>query len=117
MSVISIENMEFYAYHGCFEEERKIGTHFQIDLSLEVDTSKAEVSDNIEDTVNYQSVYQVVKKEMETPSHLLEHVGRRILNAVQKEFPSVSYAWLKIRKMNPPLGGKIGFTAVEMETD
>ena len=116
MSVISIEKMEFYAYHGCFEEERKIGTWFNVDLSMEVDTSKAEESDNLEDTVNYQEVYQVVKKEIMISSKLLENVARRILNAIQKEFPAVSYAWVKVKKMNPPLGGKMESVSVELES-
>lgn len=107
--------MEFYAYHGCFEEEQKIGTWFNVDLSLEVDTSKAEESDNLEDTVNYQAVYQVVKEQMMIQSHLLENVARRILNAVQKAFPSVSYAWVKVKKMNPPLGGVMESVSVEIE--
>ena len=115
MALISIEKMEFYAYHGCFEEEQKIGTWFNVDLSLEVDTSKAEESDNIEDTVNYQSVYQVVKEQMMIPSHLLENVARRILDAVGKNFPAVSYAWVKVKKMNPPLGGVMESVSVEIE--
>ena len=116
MAIISIEKMEFYAYHGCFEEERKIGTWFSVDMSMEVDTSKAEMSDNLDDTVNYQAVYQVVKREMMVSSKLLEHVARRILTAVQKEFPTISYAWIKIKKMNPPLGGKIESVSVESES-
>ena len=116
MSLISIEKMEFYAYHGCFEEERKIGTWFNVDLSMEVDTSKAEISDNLEDTVNYQAVYAVVKREMMISSKLLEHVARRILDAVKQEFPAVSYAWVKIKKMNPPLGGKMESVSVELES-
>ena len=116
MAIISIEKMEFYAYHGCFEEERKIGTWFSVDMSMEVDTSKAEMSDNLDDTVNYQAVYQVVKREMMVSSKLLEHVARRILTAVQKEFPAVSYAWIKIKKMNPPLGGKMESVSVESES-
>lgn len=115
MSLISIEKMEFYAYHGCFAEERKIGTWFNVDLSMEVDTSKAEESDNLDDTVNYQEVYAVVKREMMISSKLLENVARRILNAIQKEFPTVSYAWVKVKKMNPPLGGKMESVSVEME--
>lgn len=107
--------MEFYAYHGCFEEERKIGTWFNVDLSLEVDTSKAEKSDNLEDTVNYQAVYQVVKEQMMIPSHLLENVARRILDAIIKNFPAVSYAWVKVKKMNPPLGGVMESVSVEIE--
>ena len=116
MAIISIEKMEFYAYHGCFEEERKIGTWFSVDMSMEVDTSKAEMSDNLDDTVNYQAVYQVVKREMMVSSKLLEHVARRILTAVQKEFPTISYAWIKIKKMNPPLGGKMESVSVESES-
>ena len=115
MAIISIEKMEFYSYHGCFEEERKIGTWFNVDLSMEVDTSKAEMSDNLDDTVNYQAVYAVVKREMMISSKLLEHVARRILDAVKQEFPAVSYAWVKVKKMNPPLGGKMESVSVEMD--
>ena len=115
MAIISIEKMEFYAYHGCFEEEQKIGTWFNVDLSMEVDTAKAEESDNLDDTVNYQMVYQVVKEAMMQPSHLLENVARRILKAVNENFPQVSYAWVKVKKMNPPLGGKMESVSVEME--
>ena len=107
--------MEFYAYHGCFEEERKIGTWFNVDLSMEVDTSKAELSDNLEETVNYQEVYAVVKREMMISSNLLENVARRIINAVKKEFPAVSYAWVKVKKMNPPLGGKMESVSIEVD--
>ena len=115
MSTISIEGMEFFAYHGCFKEEQIIGTKFIVDLFLETDTALAEKSDNLRDTVNYQTVYQVVKAEMETKSKLLEHVGRRVLTRIKKEFPAVNHARLKIKKLNPPLGGKMDFVAVEIE--
>jgi len=116
MSIISIEGMEFFAYHGCFKEEQVIGTKFRIDISIKISTSRAEISDNLKDTINYQSVYQAIGKEMKTRSKLLENVGRRILTRIKKEFPAVEYAKIKIRKLNPPLGGKIDFVAVELET-
>lgn len=115
MSVISIEGMEFFAYHGCFTEEQLIGTWFMVDLFLEVDTTTAEQSDRLEETVNYLSVYQLVKSEMMINSKLLEHVGRRILTAVRNKFPTVEHARLKIRKMNPPLGGKMDFVSLTLE--
>ena len=114
MSIISIEGMEFFAYHGCFKEEQVIGTKFRIDLFLEVDTSTAEKSDQLQDTVNYQSVFQLVKKEMETTSKILEHVGRRILDSIKNEFPTIDHARIKIRKLNPPLGGKMDFVSLEL---
>ncbi len=115
MSVISIEGMEFFAYHGCFKEEQVIGTKFRCDLFLEVDTTKAEQTDNLHDTVNYQEVFQVLKAEMEVKSKLLEHVGRRILESVKTKFPQVKHARLKIRKLNPPLDGKVDFVSIELE--
>ena len=115
MSVISIEGMEFFAYHGCFKEEAIIGTKFRIDLFLRSDTREAERSDDLHDTVNYQKVYEYVKEEMQTRSKLLEHVGRRILTRIKTEFPEVNSARIKIRKLNPPLGGKIDFVALELE--
>ncbi len=108
--------MEFYAYHGCFEEEKQIGTRFMVDIYLWVPTVEAENTDNLQKTVNYQEVYRLIKKEMEKTSNLLEHVGRRILNAVGNEFPQIKKAEVKISKMNPPLGGKMRNVSVSLTT-
>jgi dihydroneopterin aldolase len=115
MSTISIEGMEFHAYHGCFAEEQLTGTRFTVDLFLETDTQNAEKSDHLSDTVNYLEVYQVVKQEMMINSKLIEHVGRRILNQVLENFPTVQHAKIKVRKMNPPLGGKMDFVSITLE--
>mgnify|MGYP000888334957 FL=1 len=117
MSTIEIEGMEFYAYHGCFEEEKIIGTSFMVDLHFHVDTEEAEKTDNLHKTVNYLEVYQLVKKEMQISSNLLEHISRRILIAVQKGFPQVDWAEVKIQKLNPPLGGKMKSVSVTLNTE
>lgn len=114
MSIISIHGMEFYAYHGCFEEEQIIGTHFLVDLEIDVNTTIAEQTDDLSKTVNYQSVYSVVKREMSIKSKLLEHVAWRILNAIAAEFP-ISQAEITIKKLNPPLGGKIDHVSVKVK--
>ncbi len=108
MATISIEGMEFFAYHGCFQEEQIIGTRFLVDVSLEADTHDAESSDNLKMTVNYQSVFLMIKDEMAIKSKLLEHVARRIVDRVFKDFPLVEEVAIKISKLNPPVGGKVG---------
>lgn len=115
MGRIAINDMRFYAHHGCFEQERAIGTHFRVDLQLITDTSRAEMSDNIDDTVNYLEVYQVVKQEMMRPSHLLEHVARRVGEAVLSAFPQIEIIQLKVSKLNPPLGGQMASVSVELQ--
>ena len=107
--------MRFYAHHGCFEEERAIGTHFLVDLQLETDTKTAEVSDSISDTVNYLEVYQVVKHEMDVPSNLLENVAHRVGKAVLIQFPDIKNIVVKVSKLNPPLGGQMESVSVEVE--
>jgi len=115
--MISINGMEFFAHHGCFAEERIVGTHFLVDLSMEYDTSKAEISDNLEETIDYQEVYQLVKKEMEISSNLLEHVGRRIINSIENNFPQIGLIELEICKLNPPLGGKMHSVSIQLDND
>ena len=102
-----LEGMEFFAFHGCFKEEQIIGTKFIVDLHVETDTSVAEESDHLRDTIDYGGLYQCVKSEMEKKSHLLEHLARRILKAVQADFPAIGSIQLKISKINPPMGGKM----------
>lgn len=114
MARIAINGMRFYAHHGCFEQERAIGTHFMVDLQFDTDTAKAEVSDSICDTVSYLDVYQVVKREMQQPSNLLEHVARRIGERVLGEFADVVSVTVKVYKMNPPLGGQMDSVSVEL---
>lgn len=99
--------MEFFAYHGCFKEEQIIGTKFIVDLYITADTSEAESTDDLTKTINYQSVYLLVKKQMQEKSKLLEHVGRRILDSIKSEYPSILEVSIKVSKLNPPLGGKI----------
>jgi len=107
MGTIALEGMEFFAYHGCFQEEQIIGTTFLVDLEVDFDTSKSELSDHLEDTINYQTVYGLVHHEMEQKSQLLENVARRILDSLKSTFPEISDAGIKISKVNPPLGGKV----------
>ncbi len=114
MAKILLEEMEFYAYHGCFKEEQVIGNRFLVDLEADVDTSGAEASDRLQDTLNYQALYMEIKQAMTAKSHLLEHLARRILDALATKFPQIRRAKLKISKMNPPIGGKMRCVSVEL---
>ncbi len=114
MSRVELVDMEFFAHHGCFEQERIIGNKFIVNIWVECDCKKPSETDDINDALNYQILYDIVKREMEIPSHLLEHVAGRILKSVKSEFPHISAAQVRIDKLNPPLGGKVGSSRVTM---
>jgi dihydroneopterin aldolase len=114
MGQIKIENMEFYSFHGHFKEEQIVGNKFIVDLAIETDMKVPSESDNLKDAVDYQRVYQIIKVEMEKKSHLLEHIAGRIIDAIYSEMKGIQKITVKVSKMNPPMGGKIGSVSVEL---
>lgn len=114
MGLIHLSDMEFYAYHGCYKEEQLTGNWFLVDLTLETNMDKASQTDNINDTLNYQTAYELVKKEMAVKAHLLEHLSKRILDSLFGTFPQLECATVKVAKMNPPMGGKMKSVSVEL---
>ena len=107
--------LRFYAYHGCFEEEQKIGTHFTVDVELTYDAEAAVLGDEVEKSVNYQLVYKTIQKVMNGPRHLIETVADHIVKEIKSDFPQVHHVTVKLCKLNPPLDGKTEYVAVQME--
>jgi len=114
MSKISLENMEFHAFHGCLEHEQTLGNTFIVNINMELDTNLAGETDNLEHTLNYQLVYDVVKVQMEIPSKLIEHVGQRVLDNIMRSFPQIEVLEVRLSKLNPPLGGKVERVSIEL---
>lgn len=115
MHQISLENLEFFAYHGVFPEENKIGNKYRIDISLFLDLSAAMESDELEDTVDYGLLYKLIETQMQQPSKLLEHIGGRIIGAVFHGFPAVERVKVSVYKHNPPIGGTSRWAKVVLE--
>ena len=115
ITTIFLTGMRFYAYHGCFEEEQKIGTHFIVDMSLTYDAEAAVAGDDVEKSVNYQLVYKTIQKVMNQPQHLIETVADHIVREIKSDFPQVQRVTVKVYKLNPPLDGQTEHVAVQME--
>lgn len=116
MTRIHLNDMEFFAFHGCYPSERHTGNYFRVSLSVEGDFSKACESDSIDDTLNYQALYRIIAQEMQVPSNLLEHLAGRIMSRIQAEFAAIQRVSLNVSKLNPPLGGKIGCVSFELSS-
>jgi dihydroneopterin aldolase len=112
LQYIELKKITFHACHGVMEQERKIGNTYTIDLKLHTDFRPAIQTDDLKDTINYASVYEIVKEEMEIPSNLLEHVAGRIINHIEHSFPAVTAIEIRLSKQNPPVSGDIKEAAV-----
>lgn len=104
--------MEFFGYHGCYHEERVVGNRFMVYVKLETSSMKAAETDCVDDALNYQQAYNILKNEMGIQSSLLEHVVSRILDALFTEFSLLEKATVKVSKLNPPMGGKMDRVSV-----
>lgn len=104
---IEILGIKFYAYHGVMPQERTVGNYFTVDLTFTAPLAQAMESDDLHDTISYADVYQLIAKDMQIPSNLLEHVGGRILKALRKEYPTIGTIDLRITKHNPPIPGEV----------
>ena len=115
MGTIKLQNIRTFSFHGCLEEEGKIGSDYRVDLEIKTDLRKSSLSDDIKDTVDYVLLNQIVVEEMDIRSKLLEHVANRIILRIFKEIPSVSRIILAVSKLNPPIGGDVEAVSIEME--
>ena len=115
MGQIQLNGMEFYAYHGCYQEEQVIGNHFLVDITMDTDMEKVSISDDLDDALNYAGVYKLIEQEMAIRSRLLEHVSARMLDKLFECFPQLNKAEVCVAKLNPPIGGKVKSVRVRQQ--
>ena len=115
MGTIKLQNIRTFSFHGCLEEEAKIGSDYRVDLEIKTDLRKSSITDELKDTVDYVLLNKIVVEEMAVRSKLLEHVGHRIIFRIFSEIPEVSRILLAVSKLNPPIGGDVEAVTIEME--
>jgi 7,8-dihydroneopterin aldolase/epimerase/oxygenase len=102
---VSLEGLEFHAYHGVYPQERSSGNKFEVDVLVETHFDDSAFRDDLSGTLNYEDLYTIVKQAMEVPSKLLETVGNNIAERTLATFKEAVSVEVKISKFNPPIGG------------
>ena len=114
MGLIEVKNIRLYAYHGCLDEEGKIGSEYRVDLKVKADLEQSSKTDRLSDTVDYVYLNKIVKQEMAIRTKLLETVADKILERILKEQPLVKKATVEVSKLNPPIGGNVAMVTIKM---
>ncbi len=105
MGIISLEGLEFFAYHGYYDEEQKMGNKYSIDIAITADLNRAAQEDRLSLTVNYEVVYEIIAGVMNIKHRLLEHIAYKIIEAVKEQFSEIQQITVSVSKFNPPIGG------------
>ncbi len=116
MGTIRLEGMEFYAHHGHYRDEITRGNKFVVDLCFDVDISAASTSDELDNALDYEEVYDFIKKEMNVRSNLLEHAAQRMVNGLKDHFSKIKTIEITLSKHNPPLKGIVQKVSVTIKS-
>ena len=103
--LIELLGMEFYAFHGCLEEEKDSGNDFTVDFRCRYNLKEAAGTDELAHTLDYSEIYWIVAEQMRQPSDLLENVAARIFDAILQAHPEITEMEVRVAKLNPPVGG------------
>lgn len=112
MVEINLNAAEFFAYHGYYPEEQLLGSRFLVDISVSFLPAADLAKDELQNTVNYEQLYNIASDEMNITRKLIETVAKAIADAIKQKFPFVKNTRVSIQKMNPPLKGKVGYSSV-----
>jgi len=115
MNTVSVIGIQAFAFHGCLNEEAKIGNEYIIDVVLTTDFKESAMQDDLNKTIDYVIVNKIVEEEMAIRSKLIETVGYRILSRLQKENFFLEKASITIKKINPPINGNVDYVSITVE--
>ena len=106
MALVALEGMQFYAFHGYYDFERRIGNSFVVDVEVDIDMHQ-DPDDKIENTINYEEIYKVSTRYMQKNYQLLESLAYDLAYDIKNNYDKVKSVKVCLSKLNPPVGGKV----------
>src|ERR1700761_5482066 len=109
---VALHGAEFYGKHGFYPEEQLLGSRFVVDISVDFEPKGELLHDKLADTVNYEHLYELTYAQMQTPRKLIESLCQAIIDDIVKHYPYVGRVSVTIKKLNPPMQGKVAHSSV-----
>lgn len=118
MDKIILKNMKFYGYHGLFPEEEKLGQHFNVDVELYLPLEEAGKTDQMEKSIDYGEVFNLIKTIVEGESKkLIETVAQSIADQLLNKYVKLQSCTIRLKKLHPPINGHYDYVAVEISRE
>lgn len=112
---IFIQGLEVYGHHGVAHEEKVLGQRLYFDVRLTLERCRAALTDQVEDTVDYTEVMDLITDISTTESvSLLEHLAQQTASAILEKFP-VDEVWVQVTKPHPPVACALQSVSVAVE--
>ena len=112
--IVALHGAEFFAYHGFYPEEQKIGNHFVVDIEVEFTPAADIKEDDLHNTVNYEWLFDMICEEMKLTKKLIETVAQSIIDQTVQQYPFADRVQLTLKKLNPLVGAKTQYSSVTL---
>jgi len=106
MTKVSLKGMQFYAFHGYYDFERRVGNSFLLDVEVDVDLDHNPL-EQIEKTINYETIYSICATFMRMKYRLLESLAYDIAQRIKEDLELAQGVRVTLSKLRPPLPGKV----------
>ena len=113
---VHVNNIKVYAYHGCLDEEGIIGSEYRVDVLVDVKNKLSHQNDDLNQTVDYSLVTQIVVEEMGIRSKLIETVAAKIIKRIHNECSHSKRVSVTVAKINPPIEGDVETVSVTLSS-
>ena len=113
--LIEIKGIKSFGYHGVFESENIAGQDFFVDITLELDLTRASITDDVADTVNYAEVTDLVVEEITGERvALIEKLAGRIAERIKSSYPQVAMVSVTVHKPQAPVSAQVEDISVKI---
>jgi len=112
MIKVSLHGAEFFARHGFYKEEQILGNYFVVNIDACFEPKTVDIDDDLNNTLNYERLYEIAQSAMEFPKQLLETVAKGVADDIILQFPYIKILEVEVKKLNPPLKGKVAASGI-----
>lgn len=115
MITIQLANLKFFSFHGIYEEEKNLGTNFEVNASISFQPD--EKISTLQQTVDYVAMYNIIKQRMAIPTALLETLAQDLALKIYEYDNRIKSITVKVEKKNPPISNMEGSVCVSFKKD
>ena len=106
--LIEIKGIKSFGYHGVLESEKITGQDFYVDVVLELDLTRASVTDDVSDTINYAEVTDLVVAQITgDPVSLIEKLAGNIADRIKATYPQAAAVSVTVHKLQAPVNAQV----------
>lgn len=115
MFTIHLHNLQFFSFHGLYQQERLLGARFEVSTDISFKSDEKIV--RMEQTIDYVKIYHIIKQQMNIPTALLETVAQDLALKMYESDHRISSVSISLKKINPPIANFQGSVAVSYKKD